>query len=68
MALHEMTAKPTIDPHRPLEINRLIAPEGSKRADAGCFGANIRMQFAVFDENNSQADAIDRNAVAGLHL
>src|SRR4029453_2010058 len=64
---HEMAVDPAVAAHRALEIDGLAALQRGKRRDARGFRADVGNHVVAFDEDDGQAHAVYREAVAHFH-
>ena len=65
---HEMAVESAVAAQRALEIHFLAALQRAERGDARGLGADVREHVLAVDQDRRQADAVDREAVADLHL
>src|SRR5262245_57087546 len=63
-----MAADPAVGSHRPLQIHTLPLPQRSERRYPRRFRADIRADLAAVRRDHGQADAVDRQAVAGRQI
>ena len=68
VALDEMSAEPAVGAQRPLEIHRGAARQRSERRHAQRLGPDVGVNLAVLRQDDRQADAVDREAVARRQL
>ena len=48
---HEMAAEPSVEPHRPLQVDGLSRLQRAERRDASGLRADVEMHFAVVDQD-----------------